>query len=246
MFKSAPSIYARAIGVIVLLLGGGTVASAGVVVSNFNSTAESWTLGDSDPSSSLTYFATGGNPGGYILFTDAAQGNNDVFSAPAKFLGNDSSFMGGTMSFDLAHNEPADDITISPLVIFGGTGDTLSLIIAAPATSSNPYTWTSYNIGLNSSAGFVFDGGTNSGSGFNLSGGTAATPGDISVVLGNVTAIYVPADMHNGTEVTGLDNFALASVPEPSTWGVLAGGAVALLAFCRRRFSNSKQGGLGA
>ncbi len=244
MNKSTHCFYPRAVGVIVLLLGGGTIASAGVVVSNFNSSGESWTLGDSDPSSSLTYFATGGNPGGYILFTDAAQGANDVFSAPAKFLGDDSGFMGGTLSFDLAHNEPADDITISPLVIFGGTGDTLSLIIAAPATSSNPYTWSSYNIALNTGAGFVFDGGTNSANGFNLSGGTAATLGDISVVLGNVTGIFVPADMHNGTEVTGLDNFALTSVPEPATWSILAGGAAAVWAFYRRRVGKSTHIGL--
>ncbi len=236
----------RALGLALFFLGNAAAASAGVVVSNFDSSGESWTLADNDPASSLTYFATGGNPSGYILFTDGAQGANDAFSAPAKFLGNDSGFVNGTLSFDLAHNQPADNINFTPLVIFGGSGDTLSLVLSAPATSSSPYTWTSYNFALNASTGFVFDGGTNSSNGFNLSGGTPATLGQISTVLGNVTAIHVPADMHNGTEVTGLDNFSLASVPEPSSWGILAGSAAAMLAFYRRRLVKTTPGGLNA
>jgi hypothetical protein len=225
----------RAAGLAILFTGGGLTVSAAVVVSNFNTNLDGWTLAYSDLASTLTYVSSGGNPGGYIVFSDGAQGANDVFSAPAKFLGNDSAFVNGSMSFDLAHNEISDDLSISPLVITDGSGDTLSLIITAPATSTSPYVWTSYNLALNTSTSFVFDGVTNNSEGFTPSGGTVATQNQINAVLGNVSSISVPADLHNGTELTGLDNFSLSSVPEPSSWGILAGALATLFAVFRRR-----------
>jgi hypothetical protein len=211
-------------------------ASAGIIVSDFSSGLDGWILGDNDPASTLTYIASGGNPGGFIQFNDAAQGANDAFSAPAKFLGNDAGFVNGTLSFDLAHNTPAEDISTTPLVIIDTTGDSLSLILGPPATSSSPFVWTNYNIALNTTAGFLFDGGTNTSNGFNLSGGTVATQNQINTVLSDVSLILVPADLHSGTELTGLDNFALSpAVPEPASWGMLAGGVVAVVALIRRR-----------
>jgi len=238
--KARP-IHFLALGLALLFAGGSATASAGIVISNFNTDLDGWTLSDNDPASTLTYISTGGNPGGFIQFSDAAQGANDVFSAPAKFLGNDSTFLNGTLSFDLAHNEPAEDISTTPLVIMDTSGDNLSLILSAPATSNSPYTWTSYSFALNTTTGFIFDGGTNSSNGFILSGGTLATQVQINTVLNNVSSILLPADMHSGTELTGLDNFALSSssVPEPSTWGLLAGGAAALFATLRRRVNQT-------
>ena len=39
-------------------------------------------------------------------------------------------------------------------------------------------------------------------------------------MLANVSALVVPGDFHNGTEMTSLDNVAL-TVPEPSTWAAV-------------------------
>ncbi len=230
----------RSFSLAVLLAGAGASAAAGQVISTFDTGLDGWTLATNDPASTLTFFATGGNPGGFIQFSDGAQGSDDVFSAPAKFLGNDAGYLNGTLSFDLARNQQAENIGFTPLVITSGSGDNLSLILAAPATSSNPLVWTSYNLALNPSTGFVFDGGTTNSLEWVASGGTPATLGQINAVLGNVASIYVPADMHNGTELTSLDNFALtAAVPEPASWGILAGGMVAWCAVRRRRV-NSK------
>ena len=236
MPNSVPRLNLRAVTLAGLFLGGALSASAGIVISDFSTDADGWTLADNDPSSTLTYISTGGNPDGFIQFNDAASGANDVFSAPAKFLGDDSGFLNGFLNFDLAHNAPADGIATNPLVITDGVGDTLSLILSAPATSNSPYTWTNYNFALNTTTPFVFDGGTNSSNGFTFSGGTVATQPQILGVLANVTSIYVPADMHNGTELTGLDNFSLTptSVPEPASWGILAGGVAVMFAALRR------------
>jgi len=220
-----------------LLVGGCATTAAGDVISTFDTNLNGWTLADNDPASTLNFVASGGNPGGYIVFSDGAQGADDVFSAPAQFLGVDSGFVNGTLSFDLAHNEPADNISFTPLVLLDAAGDSLSMILSAPTTSSDLSVWTHYSFSLTTGAGFVFDGGTNTSLGFNLSGGTAATAGEIAAVLGDVTAILIPADIHNGTELAALDNFALVSaVPEPSSWTLFAGCVAAGLVAFRRRF----------
>jgi hypothetical protein len=65
---------------------------------------------------------------------------------------------------------------------------------------------------------------------------------EINAVLGNVTSIFVPADLHNGVELTALDNFSLVTpVPEPASWSLLAGGGAALLATLRRHRTNRER-----
>ena len=178
------------------------------VASTFDTGADGWTLANNDPASTLTYEASGGNPGGYILFTDGGQGADDVFSAPSKFLGNDLASYNQSLSFDLLTSATADALSDTPLTITNGTGDSLSLVIGAPVVNM----WTSYSYALNASSGFLFD------------GGAAATPAQIQAVLADVTSLYIPADVVNGVSTMGLDNVVLGvAVPEPSTWATMLG-----------------------
>jgi len=179
---------------------------------------DGWVLGNSDPNSTLTYETSGGNPGGYILFNDGAQGSWDAFSAPAIFLGNDSAFEDGLLSFDLLHSAPGDWMSSNPIMITDGSGDSLSLVITSPVINQ----WTSYSFALNTSAGWLFNGGT-------------ATQSEIETVLGNVTSLTLPADMHNGGETTGLDNVSLQAVPEPAASILVFAGLLAIP--LGRRFS---------
>jgi hypothetical protein len=192
----------------------GATASANVS-SNFDTAAnglDGWTLANSDPESTLVYKSTGGNPGGYILFTDGGQGTPDLFSAPAKFLGNDSAYLNGTLSFQLDDSQTANSLSVDPLTITDTAGDKLTLVITAPVAAQ----WNSFSFALNTSSGFIYD------------GGSAATQAQISTILTNVKSIYLPADIHNGLETDGLDNVTLAAVaPEPSTWSLLMAALVA-------------------
>jgi hypothetical protein len=89
--------------------------SAASVSSTFDTDAEGWGVGNirsnfstaPDPSNPPTYNATGGNPGCYISTTDT----EDIvaFLAPGKFLGDDSAFLGGKLTFDLQDLVPPDD-----------------------------------------------------------------------------------------------------------------------------------------
>ena len=166
------------------------------VGSSFNSPAsgtDGWTLNPADPASTLTYRLTGGVSGGYIVFSDGAQGAWDAFSAPLKFLGNDSMYYNGSLKFALRHNQSADGISSNPLTIVSTSGHRLTLALAAPAVNR----WTSYTIPLNTTAGFRYD------------GRGKATARQIQAVLRQVSAIRIPADIHTGGETTGLDNVSL-------------------------------------
>jgi hypothetical protein len=78
-------------------------ASAATIISTFDTSAEGWTPNPGQ--ATLSWVATGGNPGGHIRISDAGGGAVPFGSgafAPAAFLGDLSSFLGGTLSLDMA------------------------------------------------------------------------------------------------------------------------------------------------
>jgi hypothetical protein len=64
--------------------------------STFGTGLDGWT---SNTPSQIAWQSTGGNPGGYIQFTDASSASTDVW-APASFLGNYASLGVSSISFD--------------------------------------------------------------------------------------------------------------------------------------------------
>ena len=196
---------------------------AQTVTSTFDTNADGWTHAPGgDPGSTVTFSATGGNPGGRIVLNEAAQGAFDFFQAPAKYLGNDSAFLNGTFSFQLMDNSSIDDLS-APLTLTDASGDTLTHVLP----TFSPGSYVSFSFTLNQSGGWTYTpaGGT----------GSAATQPQFQTVLANVSTLVVPGDFHNGTELTSLDNVAL-TVPEPSTWALLLGAFGVRTLMIRRRF----------
>ena len=187
----------------------------------FDTSANGWTHAPGgDPDTTVTFSATGGNPGGCIVLNDAAEGAFDFFNAPAKYLGNDSGYLNGSFSFQLMDNSSVDDLS-SALTLTDGAGDTLTHTL--PAFSPGGFVFFSFT--LNQAGGWTYT----------PAGGTAvaATQAEFQTVLTNVTSLVVPGDFHNGTEMTTLDDVAL-TVPEPSTWALLGIGVGLLLTLHRR------------
>ncbi len=199
-----------------------TSSASANVTDTFDTNADGWTHAPGgDPDTTVTYSATGGNPGGDIVLSDAGEGANDFFNAPAKYLGNDSVYLNGTFSFQLMDNSSIDDLSAS-LTFTDGAGDTLAH--ALPAFSAGSYV--SFSFTLNQNGGWTYTPASGTGS--------PATQAEFQAVLANVSSLFVPGDFHSGAELTSLDNVAL-SVPEPSTWAAVVGGAGLLgLALHRR------------
>jgi gliding motility-associated-like protein len=73
--------------------------SVGQITSTFDKDTEGWLA---PGSTGITYSATGGNPGGMVYGTNPAGTTFWYYSAPNAYLGNQSLYYNGTLSFDMA------------------------------------------------------------------------------------------------------------------------------------------------
>jgi hypothetical protein len=208
----------RALAAMLLMIGWtlhAEGAGATTISSTFDADLDGWTI---TSGSALSHMATGGNPGGF-LFVDNDEGAIIVRAiAPAKFLGDLSSFNGGVLAFDgnlltkgsVAFYPPYGQVTISSS---GGTPVTLDLAPSDPPIGE----WVHYSVSLDAAT-------------------WGRTPQAWAQLLAGVTEISIVLEAVSGLETNGFDNFTLSSVPEPSV-AALLGVALGAGALSARRSS---------
>jgi hypothetical protein len=212
---------------------GAVSAQASSITSTFDTDAEGWVVGDNGSqtvpylggTSAPTYQSTLGNPGGFIETNDLYSSN--AFYAPAAFLGNQSAFYGGTLSFSLQEQVAADINPGTAVVLYSG-GSAIAFAAPAPGT-----TWDNYSVSL-TAAGWTTYAGNQS------VGGAAVSAATFQSFLANITALSILADWHNGSDLVGLDTVALNSVsavPLPASLPLLVSalGGLGFLGWRRRQ-----------
>lgn len=196
----------------VALISSGSVAFGQSVAasSNFDINAEGWRVADlpqslGNPPVVVQYWdvewsAGGGNPFGYVHLLDTG---NDWFwfTAPAKFLGDQSAAYGNALSFDLACT--GNDGVPYAGVILVGSGYALFRELPPPGTS-----FTSYVVPLSEDGWHV-----------GAVDGPITSAAQMQQMLSSLTALYINADWQTGYETTSLDNVVL--VPEPAGLGIV-------------------------
>lgn len=195
------------------------------VMSEFNSGDEGWTLSGDSSSGSATFLGTGGNPGGFIRGNDSVASGVWYFEAPAKFLGNQSSSYGGSLTYELRQRPTGSNVVFSAHdILLEGTSETLRLLNTPPVPQN--VVWTSYSATLLES------------SDWSLSGGGTPTQAQFQGVLGNLQRLRIRGEFITGGDSGDLDNVVLSTasagpVPEPTSFAVMA-GALFLWRFRRK------------
>ncbi|TDP73258.1 laminin B domain-containing protein [Roseateles toxinivorans] len=205
-----------------------TVAQAAPapVESRFNADTENWRVAN------LLSLSAASQAASFEAGTQRISTNDlfswTVFAAPAKFLGNQSAFLGGSLSFDLSDSLKDTTADIFPTLVLQSGANLLAWFGGAPGS-----TMTSYSAVLTASPAWQKI------VGYEVTGLpilAAASSADLSNVLGALQGIYINADWKTaGNDHAELDNVNLVGVvPEPSSWLMLLAG-LAAVAIARRR-----------
>ena len=217
-------------------------ASASAVVSievssTFDADADGWKFVDvpgvgnyvlivSGPSD-VAYSATGGSPGGFISAKDPSN-NTFFFTAPGKFLADQSAMYGGLLKYDLKLDPATPQWTGDPdVVLISDSGVLVYDIGNEPGTSFStrvvPWSEAGWRVGSLS--------------------GAQVSAGQFQNVIGNLGALMIAGEFVASTpgldatfETASLDNVVLTPVPEPSMVMLMSLGVLGIMgAACRRK-----------
>ncbi len=184
------------------------------VVTDFSTGFEGWTSSDS---TGLSWQSAGGNPGGFVGFTDLGPADGGQLIAPAAYLGDWSAADGvGSLSLDMILFDLGTGVPFTtPTVIISGPGGSASWSGPVP---TGTFGWTNFVASVSV-------------------GSWSVSSGAWLALLANVTELRVNISAATSTaspgEVTGVDNIIL-QVPTPSGAAVLAIGGLTI-ARSRRR-----------
>lgn len=199
-------------GALALLVADG----AGAVESRFDAGDEGWTLID----------AKTGVGGAAVVWQTSGQINtNDVydwnaFAAPAAFLGDLRSHVGGTLSFELqAARQDAGAANYFTAALRSGP-DLLVWFGGAPSLTE----LTRFSVAFDASGGWELNPTALGTPGT----GTAVDAAAFRAFAAQVDGLYINADWRFGSDNSTLDNVVLSAVPEPQAWALMLAGLGAL------------------
>lgn len=174
-----------------------------IAKSTFDNSLDGWT---SNTPAQITHADTGGNPGGYVRFVDASSASTYI-SAPNKFLG-DYATLGlentGVITFDHKIFDSTEVVKYGPyrVYLFGNNGVEATWTGPEPVVTDGKTPWVTVTAPLIQSDGWQVTGGT------------------WSELMQDVTGLRIQMGIVDnrggGTDVEGIDNVFLKTVPEPT------------------------------
>jgi hypothetical protein len=197
-----------------------TQASAASIVSNFDNAGaglDGWTVTGDAVGGVPSYQSTGGNPGGFAQVLDGGTGQVIYWVAPSKFLGDLSSYAGGTLRFDMSQS-PVSSLFLSSVGDIQLISPGLTLVTDIFSASNLPTTaFKTETVSLSTATPWRLT----------TTSGALASAADLQTVLGNVTGLRIRGEISLLIDTNGLDNVVLEQsqgVPEPATGALMLAG----------------------
>lgn len=207
-----------AAGLVLAPAVGASEARAALVISRFDDDAEGW--GEFNDGRA-EYSSTFGNPAGSFRVSDRVRGTVWYFLAPDKFLGDQSSNYGGTLSYDLWVSHYVGNNTAVGDVVIRGNGLRLKWRWATPVAE----TWTTQTVRLDTTGGWE-----------RSADDKPATEAELRSVLSDLDFFAIRGEYRSGEDHGYLDNVILSPVPGPGGLALMASalGSLGLWAAGRR------------
>lgn len=214
---------------IALLLVCLTHPAAAQFASTFDTDTEGWwaTAGARNG----TWNSVGGNPGGYISAEDGLLNDNWYAGSPESWAGDWSSYIGGSVSFDLIDiaQDPEDQL-------FGGQGtyypEPWEVVIIMDQDNRARWDadivpvkeqWTRFEVPLLAST-------------VNLAPTSTET---FETIMANASWLLIRGEYFHLDDKTGFDNVVMKPASEPAAFWLLTVGFMGL-GFCGRRMTSTK------
>jgi hypothetical protein len=186
------------------------------IVSTFDSDLEGWTGVNA---SVLEWRDTDGNPAGMLYFDNTEAQVGYIF-APAKFLGDLSPYLGGTIAFDGKMLGTGGTVWDSPGFDYGHVSIVSGTAIATrdllPGDVPSTSVWGTFSAPL-------------------VAAEWGKSETEFAGILSNVTQIVISVEALFGNEIQGVDNVRLSTVPLPPGMILLGSGLVGLAGAIKRR-----------
>lgn len=206
-----------------IVLSVSALGAQGQISSTFDTSTEGW--GVQNDADGFQWEAGLGNPAGSISADDVGNGQYWYFAASDAYLGDRSSYFGGSINWDILGIRGNQTSTTGTRADVMFSGDGLLIGVNAGVQPVNGQ-WTSWQVALDTSSPWRVVSALGSGTMTN----TVVTQAQLQGVLSDLTGVYIRGEYTNGSDSTALDNVSM--IPAPASAAVLM---MAVAAGNRRR-----------
>jgi hypothetical protein len=193
MRKTSVIVVLLVVAAALLVRGRGRTEGRTLIAHDFSTSAQGWVIASDTGEVEPIFEPRGGHPGGYISAKDEEGGETWYFRAPASVLAQLAAAEYGRITYSVRQSEINPGFPDDDIVIVGAAGRLSYRFDHAPGTE-----WTTFSAPLEAA-------------GWHWNWNMPATQEQMRSVLAHPIRLDIRGEYRTGTDVGGLDTFALTA-----------------------------------